>query len=167
MGKNVKVLLVLLLGLLVIGGAYLGYWYYKKNETVSRRERVVEKSRQVVGLQTPEEFTDKFDPVVTSAVYKVLGVNRESGEVELGYYWPKTKSSENVRAKINCAVWDYKIFGEETEVPKHVTRAVFINTIVDNSDRVMMRGNCSDMTCREINQGCEIKLTQRRQDEGI
>lgn len=122
MGNNRIVWWVM--GLLLLGVVmFVGYWYYKNYESEQRQERMVEANRAMYSLDPPPEFAHEFNPANTIGVYRVEQLEKESGVVELSYIWPKGRSSERVRTKINCSAWDYKMFEIGAKVPKYVTRA--------------------------------------------
>ena len=152
MGKK-SILILALLVLLIVGVAGGVFWYLKHQRTVIS-DLAVEKSGNL-----PLELAVDFDPTVNSPKFMIESVDRQGKTLDLKSVFPPVFEGKRLTSRITCQ--EIKIVGPGDSVGEDVVYDVMMEKMEGVSKEMMIfSGLCSDKTCKEINQSCQLYLAK-------
>ena len=150
-GKSV---IILVLAFLLVVGVAGGVFLYLKHQRTVLSDLTVEKSSNL-----PLELSEDFDPTVNSPKFMIESVDRQAKTFSLKSVFPPIFEGKRLTSRITCQ--EIKIVGSGDSVGENVTYDVLMERMEGVSNEMMIfSGLCSDKTCAEINQSCQLYLAK-------
>lgn len=151
--RTLRILSIFLSSLFVIGFVVVIYLW----RTGKIGKPPEELSPETANFEAFDEDLQDFDVTQEPAVFAVEGVNKDDQTFLLHWAFPLTRRGQTIVAKVTCPLSDSFLITISTK-SQETQRTVVDQPLYLLADptKDTLQGICTDDSCQEISQGCEI-----------